>query len=89
MATDEELVQEVLPGRRESFGEPVHKYQGMVFGLAYHLLRHAADAQDAAQEVFIVPTRNWTSFTSRKSSPPGCKGSPSMRVGSGDGIGGT
>ena len=54
MATDEELVQEVLQGHRESFGELVRRYQGMVFGLAYHLLGHATDAQDAAQQSFIA-----------------------------------
>jgi len=54
MATDAELVRQVLAGRRDSFGELVRKYQGAVYGLAYHLLRHVADAQDAAQQAFIA-----------------------------------
>lgn len=54
MTTDAELVRQVLAGRRDSFGELVRKYQGAVYGLAYHLLRHVADAQDAAQQAFIA-----------------------------------
>jgi RNA polymerase sigma-70 factor (ECF subfamily) len=55
--TDRELVERVLNGDAGAFGELVRRYQGAVYGLAYHRVRHFADAQDIAQESFIKAFR--------------------------------
>lgn len=40
--------------RNEAFGELVRRFQDMVFGYAYSLLREEESARDAAQETFIA-----------------------------------
>jgi RNA polymerase sigma-70 factor (ECF subfamily) len=52
--TDAEIIRAVLVGDRGQFGELVRRYQGKVYGLAWHLLGNHAEAQDAAQEAFIT-----------------------------------
>lgn len=37
----------------ESYGRLVARYQGLVFGVAFHLLGNVEDARDVAQDVFI------------------------------------
>lgn len=51
--TDEEIVQEVLAGRRQSYAEIVTRYQRPVFNLMYRYTRHEQDAADLTQEVFL------------------------------------
>ena len=51
--TDAQLVKEVLQGNTASFGILVRKYQGAVYGLAYHLVKDFTDAEDIAQEAFL------------------------------------
>jgi len=51
--SDEELVSKCLSGEMESFGQLVLKYQGIVRGLAFHLVGDFEDAKDLAQETFI------------------------------------
>jgi len=53
MPTDAEIITEVIVGNSEAYGLLVHKYQGAVYGLCYHLTGNFADAQDLAQEAFI------------------------------------
>ncbi|MFQ6043059.1 MAG: sigma-70 family RNA polymerase sigma factor [Candidatus Poribacteria bacterium] len=52
-ANDEELVNLCLSGDKNAFGELVMRYQGVVYGLAYHLVGNFEDARDLAQEAFI------------------------------------
>lgn len=52
-ANDEELVNLCLSGDKNAFGELVTRYQGVVYGLAYHLVGNFEDARDLAQEAFI------------------------------------
>jgi RNA polymerase sigma-70 factor, ECF subfamily len=52
--TDAEIIRAVLVGNRGQFGELLRRYQGMVYGLAWHLLGNHSEAQDAAQETFIA-----------------------------------
>ena len=52
--TDAEIIRAVLAGDRGQFGELLRRYQGMVYGLAWHLLGDHSEAQDAAQEAFIA-----------------------------------
>jgi len=51
--TDAQLVKEVLKGNTASFGILVRKYQGAVYGLAYHLVKDFTEAEDIAQEAFL------------------------------------
>ena len=51
--TDDQLVRQVLEGNIDSFGDLVRKYQGVVYGLAYHIVQNFADAEDLAQEAFV------------------------------------
>ena len=51
--TDEELVEAVLRGERERFGDLVERYQGRLVNYLYRLLRSVEDAHELAQEVFI------------------------------------
>jgi len=52
------LVQKSLTGDINAFGQLVNKYQGAVYGLAFHLVKNFADAQDLAQESFIKAFQN-------------------------------
>ena len=51
--SDETLVSRILEGDTEAYEILVQKYQGAVFGLAYHLLGNREDAEDLAQEAFL------------------------------------
>ncbi len=51
--TDEEIIQEVLAGRKHSYAEIVTRYQQPVFNLMYRYTRHDQDAADLTQEVFL------------------------------------
>lgn len=51
--TDEELVERVLRGERERFGDLVERYQGRLVNYLYRLLRNTEDAHELSQEVFV------------------------------------
>ena len=51
--TDEEIVQEVLAGRKQRYAEIVTRYERPVFNLMYRYTRHEQDAADLSQEVFL------------------------------------
>lgn len=51
--TDEELVESVLAGRVELFGDLIERYQGRLVNYLYRMLRNEDDAHDLAQEVFL------------------------------------
>lgn len=51
--TDEELVEAVLAGQRERFGDLVDRYQGRLVNYLFRLLRSVEDAHELAQEVFL------------------------------------
>jgi len=52
------LVARAQQGDLDAFGEVVVRFQDMAFGYAYSILGNAEDAQDAAQEAFIIAYRN-------------------------------
>jgi RNA polymerase sigma-70 factor, ECF subfamily len=51
--TDAELIQRLKDQDNTAFRQLVEKYQTLVFNTCYNLLRHAEDAEDITQEVFI------------------------------------
>ncbi len=58
MLDDRALVEGSLHGDAEAFAELVRRYQAPLLASAYHLLGHAEDAQDLAQETFIEAFRH-------------------------------
>jgi len=58
MDQDADLVRRALEGRREAFGALVERYQGLVHGLAFHLVGDLADAEDLAQDAFVKAYQN-------------------------------
>lgn len=50
---DRELVRRTRAGDGCAFAGLVDRYRNPIYGLAYHLLGNAEDAQDAAQEAFV------------------------------------
>ena len=53
MPTDEKLVARTLAGDRQAFRALVDRYYNVTFRLCRSILRHADDAEDATQEVFL------------------------------------
>lgn len=60
--TDSELVQKVLQGDCEAFGELVKRYQHQVFTLAYRYLGNREEAADAAQDAFVKAYQGLNGF---------------------------
>ena len=50
---DEQLVDLILAGDREAFRLLMERHANYVYQAAYGVLRHAKDAEDAAQEAFV------------------------------------
>ncbi len=50
---DEELVESVLAGEVELFGDLIGRYQSRLVNYLYRMLRNEDDAHDLAQEVFL------------------------------------
>ena len=51
--TDRELVEAARAGDSEAFGTLMRRHQRRIYRLALHLLRDAAEAEDATQETFV------------------------------------
>jgi len=62
-----ELIRLCKKGDREAFNEIVLKYQNKVVNIAFGMLSHQEDAEDAAQEVFIKVYKNISSFKEESS----------------------
>jgi RNA polymerase sigma-70 factor (ECF subfamily) len=59
---DHEVVRRVLGGDRDAFAELVRAYQTRVRGYCRGMLRDAAEADDAAQEVFLKAYQGLSRF---------------------------
>lgn len=51
--TDNEIIAEILNGRKDGFAVLVGRYQQAAYKTALVLLRHPADAEDAVSEAFV------------------------------------
>ena len=56
--SDEELVRRALAFDTEAFDMLVKRYQDAVYGMAVHIVKNFADAQDIAQDVFLTAYQN-------------------------------
>src|SRR5438876_4499454 len=61
-ATDADLVESCLAGRRESFDLLVGRHQRHVYQLCYRFVGNHEDASDLAQDVFIRAYRGLKNF---------------------------
>jgi RNA polymerase sigma-70 factor (ECF subfamily) len=60
--SDEELVERVKRGDRRAFQMLVDRHKGMVFNIAWRMLRNREDAEDASQEAFLRAFRSIRTF---------------------------
>ena len=65
MVSDKILVEKVLTGDREIFGQLVERYQGPIYGLVYHYVGKYGEAEDLAQEAFLEAYRNLSRLKER------------------------
>ncbi len=54
----EETAAPVVPEDESGFADLVRRHQGMVYGVAWHFLRNAAEAEELSQEVFLALYRH-------------------------------
>ena len=64
---EEQLLQQVLKGDVDAFGELVLLYQKPIFNLCYRMLGEAQEAEDAAQEAFIRGFTNLDKYDPKRS----------------------
>lgn len=65
MLSDQQIIELVLKGNTNKFGELVSRYQKLVYKLAYSILSNTPDAEDAAQETFIRAYNNLSTYTDK------------------------
>lgn len=53
MATDKQLIQEILLGKNETFGKLFRKYQRQVYSVCQGIVKNSHDAEELVQEVFV------------------------------------
>ena len=68
MASEEQLVAQVLAGNKSEFRRLVERYQQPAFRFALNLVGNEHDAEDIAQESFIAAYDHLDSFNARKAS---------------------
>lgn len=56
--SDWEIVQRIIKGESESFGEIVTRYKKSVFSLCYRMVKNNEEAEDLSQEIFIKAYNN-------------------------------
>lgn len=54
----DEAAAPVVPEDEAGFADLVRRHQGMVYGVAWHFLRNAAEAEELSQEVFLALYRH-------------------------------
>lgn len=59
---DLEIVRKVLAGDRQAFADLVRRHQARLIRLCTSLLKNAADAEDAAQEIFVKAYQSLSDF---------------------------
>ena len=67
MDGDRTLIERVLAGDVEAFRELVERYQRRVFVFVRNLVRHAPDAEDLLQDIFVAAFRKLDSFDAERS----------------------
>jgi RNA polymerase sigma-70 factor (ECF subfamily) len=60
--SDEDLVEQILSGKRKAFETLVERYQKTIFNVAYRSTKNYDDSQDITQAVFIKAFENLPNF---------------------------
>ncbi|WP_270167139.1 RNA polymerase sigma factor [Paenibacillus sp. SYP-B4298] len=63
----QQVIASVLQGDREAFSQVVRGYQKPIYYYCYHMLQHAAEAEDCAQETFLKLYRSLEKYNNRQS----------------------
>ena len=53
MATDKQLIQQILLGRSEAFGDLFRKYQRQIYSICQKIVKNSHDAEELVQESFV------------------------------------
>lgn len=51
--SEQSIIQDVLGGHKEAYGEIVDRHKSFVYTIAFRVLQNAEDAEEAAQDAFI------------------------------------
>lgn len=62
LATDRELIQQVIAGNQQVFAVLVNRYQAMVFTVAFRLTGSREDAEELAQSAFVKAYRSLADY---------------------------
>ena len=73
--SEEKILQSVLDGRTEAYGEIFFRYREPAYDLALQYTRSKDDALDIVQESFIKAFQNLNRFRWAVPSGPGCSSS--------------
>ncbi len=65
MLSDEHIIRRVRKGNTGGFRELMRLYEKQVFRLAYRILERREEAEDAAQEAFLLAYRNLDSYVEK------------------------
>ena len=60
--TNQQIIEQVLNGNKESFGLFLDRYGNLVYRLAVSILKDCDAAEDAAQEAFMIAYQNLDSL---------------------------
>lgn len=63
--TDDRWIDDVLAGDPTAYGAVVQKYQTLAYNVAWGILKHDEEAEEAAQDAFIKAYRNLGKFDRR------------------------
>jgi len=58
MVTEELLIQQALLGNEQAFAELVRRYWSEIFELCRRIVKNRQDAEELAQDVFLVESRD-------------------------------
>ena len=67
MKNEEELIEEVLEGRLDSFGALLHPYRQLILNIGYRMTGNYEEAREISQEVLIKIFRHLKSFKKGRS----------------------
>ncbi len=65
--TDQEIIQQILSGQTEAYGELIRQYNKKVVGYCLSMLSNQTEAQEAAQDIFVKAYHSLRKFKGNSS----------------------
>ena len=65
--TDQEIIQQILSGQTEAYGELIRQYNRKVVGYCLSMLSNQTEAQEAAQDIFVKAYHSLRKFKGNSS----------------------